>query len=167
TSDHSLPAQPIAGSCVEMHFQHLGIAVADVQEALPFYLDVFGYQVYSGPFDDPIQKVRVCFLRRSAAGEPELELVAPTSTDSPVRQILKKGGGGYHLCFDVADLREAIANLVETGCVVVSQPAPAVAFDHRCIAWLFTPTGQLIELVERGFGTVSDPPIRAKEMVNE
>ena len=32
--------------------------------------------------------------------------------------------------------------------VLISPPAPAVAFDGRRIAWVYTPTRQLIELLE-------------------
>lgn len=133
---------------MELKFKHLGVAVPDLQKALLVYRDLLGYQLASGPFDDPIQKVSVCFLRPAQEG-PELELVAPLAADSPVRKILGSGGGAYHLCYEAEPFDDALRELSGKGCVTVSEPVPAVAFGGRRIAWLYTPTRQLLELVER------------------
>ena len=60
----------------------------------------------------------------------------------------KSGGGAYHLCFETRDIDAALAHAKEYGCVILSQPVPAVAFQGRRIAWLYTPSRQLFELVE-------------------
>lgn len=132
---------------MDLKFKHLGVAVPDLGKALPVYRDILGYRLTSGPFDDPVQRVSVCFLA-SAGGGPELELVAPLTADSPVRRILNTGGGAYHLCYEAAHFDDAAAELSGKGCVMVSDPAPAVAFGGRRIVWLYTPTRQLLELVE-------------------
>lgn len=130
-------------------FQHLGIAVASLVKALPVYEGLFGYRLVSGPFDDPIQRVSVCFLSRDAPGEIALELVAPLGEDSPVHRTLTKGGNSaYHICYAVDDLDAALQHLTAQGCLVVSKPVPAAAFGNRRIAWFYTPTRQLIEAVE-------------------
>jgi methylmalonyl-CoA/ethylmalonyl-CoA epimerase len=131
----------------DFRFHHLGVAVADLHAAVPIYSALFGYDCTSGPFDDPIQKVSVCFLSRGA-GDMTLELVAPLGDDSPVRATLKKGASAYHMCYEVPDIDAAIAHLSENECLTVSAPVPAVAFDQRRIAWLLTPSFQLIELIE-------------------
>jgi methylmalonyl-CoA/ethylmalonyl-CoA epimerase len=128
-------------------FHHLGIAVADLPGAIPVFQALFGYQTVSGPFDDPVQKVSVCFLSRGS-GDVDLELVAPLGAGSPIDRILRQGGGAYHVCYEVPDIRQAIAHLNANKCVTLSAPVQAVAFDRRMIAWLWTPTRQLIELVE-------------------
>ena len=51
-------------SMVGFKFHHVGVAVRDMQGAIPIYADLFGYELISGPFDDPIQNVSVCFLSR-------------------------------------------------------------------------------------------------------
>ncbi len=131
-------------------FHHLGVAVASIEKALPVYRNLFGYQLISGPFDDPIQRVSVCFLGREIAGDITIELVAPLGEDSPIHRTLTKGGNSaYHACYEVPDLDEALAHLAANGCVIVSKPVPAVAFGNRRIAWLYTPTRQLIEAVEK------------------
>lgn len=126
---------------------HVGIAVRDLARAIPAYERTYGYRLISGPFDDPIQNVSVCFLRRSEA-DVVLELVAPLGPDSPIHRILKKSGGTYHLCYEIADIEAAIARLRELGCFHVSGPVPAVAFEQRKIAWMMDKEGLLIELLE-------------------
>ena len=130
-------------------FHHLGIAVANLGTAIPVYEKLLGYKLVSGPFDDPIQKVSVCFLQRSVSGDILIELVAPGAEQSPIQRILAKGGGPYHTCYQVAEMEASLAHLTKNGCLVVSNPVPAVAFGNRRIAWLFTPTRHLLEVLER------------------
>jgi methylmalonyl-CoA/ethylmalonyl-CoA epimerase len=110
---------------------------------------LFGYKVVSGPFDDPIQKVSVNFLAKSNEDVAEIELIAPITEDSPIRSMLAKdGGGAYHLCFETSDIDGALIHAKNNGCIVVSGPVPAVAFQGRRIAWIYTRSRQLFELVE-------------------
>ena len=125
------------------------MAVQSIDKAIPVYRDLFGYEVISGPFEDPIQRVSVCFLGRPGPGEIMIELVEPLGDDSPVNRTLKKGASAYHVCYEVPNLDETLARLNSQGCIIVSKPVPAVAFDHRRIAWLYTPTRQLMEILEK------------------
>ncbi|MCI0391806.1 MAG: VOC family protein [Acidobacteria bacterium] len=141
---------------ISLVFDHLGIAVADLDKALESYREIFGYELLRGPYDDPIQQVRVCFIglggaRRHPIPELALELVAPLGAQSPVKTILDKGGGAYHACYRVSDIEQALSDLRAKGCFIVSRPVPAVAFGGARIAWLYTPSRQLLELVEREF----------------
>jgi len=98
---------------------------------------------------------------RGEAGEVLLELVAPLAENTPIKGVLAKGGGAYHICFEARDIEKTLADVARKGCVIVSQPVPAMAFDCRRIAWFFTPTGQLVELVETAFKddeTISSAP---------
>lgn len=128
-------------------FHHVGVAVRSLQAAIPSYEKLFAYKLVSGPFDDPIQNVSVCFLSRGQ-GDTVIELVAPLGPDSPVDRTLKKGGGAYHVCYQVSDIQAAIGHLTEQGSFRISGPSPAVAFEMKQIAWLMTETGLLVELVE-------------------
>jgi methylmalonyl-CoA/ethylmalonyl-CoA epimerase len=132
---------------VELFFHHVGVAVRDLSKAIPVCKALFKYEVTAGPFDDPIQKVSVCFLSRGE-GDAVMELVAPLGPDSPIDLTLKKGGGTYHVCYSVADINEAIAYLTEKGSLLLSGPVPAVAFQMRPIAWLMTEIGLLVELLQ-------------------
>jgi methylmalonyl-CoA/ethylmalonyl-CoA epimerase len=131
-----------------MKFRHLGVAVPKIDQALDTYVRILGYKQISEQFDDPIQKVTVCFLGRSDPREPCIELVSPLTDDSPVSGVLKRGGGAYHMCFETEDLDARLVEVVDKGCLLVYQPAPAIAFGGKRIAWVYTPTRQLIELLE-------------------
>jgi methylmalonyl-CoA/ethylmalonyl-CoA epimerase len=129
--------------------RHVGVAVPKLDPAAQMLDALFGYKVVSGPFDDPIQKVTVNFLKQTAGDAAEIELIAPLTDDAPIRSMLAKGSGAaYHLCFETSDLEGALTHAKSLGCVLVSPPAPAVAFGGRRIAWFYTPTRQLFELVE-------------------
>jgi len=128
---------------------HVGVAVPSLGPATEALTALFGYRVVSGPFDDPIQKVQVNFLAKSSDDVAEIELIAPIAENSPIRSMLAKdGGGAYHLCFETSDIEGALAHAKKNGCIVVSPPVPAVAFEGRRIAWIYTRSRQLFELVE-------------------
>src|SRR5215469_7559048 len=128
---------------------HVGVAVPSLGPATETLSTLFGYRVISGPFDDPIQKVAVNFLTTAPTDKVEIELIAPLTEDSPIRSVLaKNSGGAYHLCFETSDIDKALEHAGKNGCIVVSKPVPAVAFGGRRIAWIYTSSRQLFELVE-------------------
>jgi methylmalonyl-CoA/ethylmalonyl-CoA epimerase len=128
---------------------HVGVAVPSLDPATESLATLFGYRVASGPFDDPIQKVAVNFLTASDQDTTEIELIAPLAEDSPIRAMLAKGNGGaYHLCFETNDIDAALSHMQNHRCIVVAKPVPAVAFQGRRIAWIYTPSRQLFEIVE-------------------
>lgn len=131
-----------------LRLHHIGVAVRDIAQAVPFYRDVMGFDRADGPYDDPVQKVSVLFLTSTAGVGPCIELIAPLSESSPINRYLAKECGAYHLCYEVDALERTLEELRGKGCMVISGPVPAVGFQQRRIAWLFTPTRQLIELVE-------------------
>jgi len=128
-------------------FHHVGVAVRDLRAATQVLNNLFGYTLSAGPFDDPIQKVSVCFLSRGE-GDTVIELVAPLGLDSPVNRTLEKGGGTYHVCYQVPDIDAAITYLVGQGSLLLSGPVQAAAFEMRKIAWLMTGAKLLVELVQ-------------------
>jgi methylmalonyl-CoA/ethylmalonyl-CoA epimerase len=129
--------------------RHVGVAVPSLGPATDALSTLFGYRVVSGPFDDPIQKVSVNFLTQSDKDVAEIELIAPLGEDSPITSMIaKSGGGAYHLCFETSDIEQALIHAKKNGCIVVSPPVPAVAFNGRMIAWIYTRSRQLFELVE-------------------
>jgi methylmalonyl-CoA/ethylmalonyl-CoA epimerase len=132
-----------------MKFKHLGVAVADLGQALSVYREVFEYRLIAGPYEDPIQKVSVCFVGSGRDGDLILELVAPLGEKSPVHRVLTKQIGAYHACFEVEDLDQTLKHVRAMGCVVFGQPVPAVAFGGRRIAWFYTPSRQLVEILEQ------------------
>jgi len=144
------PSSPAAvnGLLRAATLHHLGIAVKSIEKAIPVYQDLFGYELFSGPFDDPIQRVSVCFLQRPGPSEIVVELISPLGSDTPINRILTKREGPYHTCYQVGNLDEVIEQLRAKNCSLLSEPVPAVAFNERRIAWLVTPTQQLVELLD-------------------
>jgi methylmalonyl-CoA/ethylmalonyl-CoA epimerase len=141
----------MTGVAMDLNFKlrHIGIAVRSLDETTEVLSRLFGYKLVSGPFTDPIQKVAVSFLATTESDVAEIELITPLEANSAVETMLKKGNGGaYHLCFESSDLDAALIHATQQGCIIVSHPVPAVAFEGRRIAWIYTPSRQLFELVE-------------------
>ncbi|MCD8302730.1 MAG: methylmalonyl-CoA epimerase [Prevotellaceae bacterium] len=87
--------------------EHLRVAVQKIEDALPFFQDVLGLEVYKTEVVED-QKVKTAFLK---VGEVKIELLEPTSPDSTVQKFLDKGGRGvHHVAFKVEDgVTEALA----------------------------------------------------------
>jgi methylmalonyl-CoA/ethylmalonyl-CoA epimerase len=79
-----------------------------------------------------------------------LELITPLDDTSHVARLIVKGIAAYHMCCEVEDIDASVRDLRAGGCLIVREPVEAVAFQGRRIAWFYTPTRQLMELVERG-----------------
>lgn len=137
-----------ASHTVAFKLHHIGVAVANLQEALPVYTSVFGHTLLSGPVVDPIQRVSVCFVGINGSEEPAIELIEPAPGRSPLATVLAKGIGAYHVCYEVDDIDAALAHARAHRCQIVNAPAPAVAFDGRRIAWFYMPSRQLVEVLE-------------------
>lgn len=71
---------------------HIGIAVNNIEEFITLYRDVLGLQ-YAGEEVVEDQKVKVAFFD---IGESRIELLQPTSPDSPVAKFIEKRGEGMH-----------------------------------------------------------------------
>ena len=91
---------------------HLGVAVADLDEALATYERLFGAEVeHRATVDD--QGVRAASLR---IGEGRVELLEPLGGDTPVGRFLaKRGPGMHHVAYEVSDLPATLAELSASG----------------------------------------------------
>jgi len=141
--------EPAVQSAEVLKVHHLGVAVTSIRDALPVYENLFGFRVLSGPIVDPIQKVCVCFVGTGSAADVVIELIEPASDESPIASVLRKSGGAYHVCYEVENVATTLQRFQDQGCRIVSGPVAAAAFDGRPIAWVFTPTRQLVELVQK------------------
>ena len=81
---------------------HLGIAVRSLDESIPYFEKALGLPCEHRE-EVPSQKVRTAFFH---AGETHLELLEPTSPDSPIAKFLEKNpaGGVHHIAFATTDL---------------------------------------------------------------
>lgn len=129
---------------------HVGIAVAEIGEALRFYRDALGLEI--GPDEAVVsQRVRVRFVPPRSDGEPALELIEPTAGESPLARFLAgKGPGLHHVALRVDDLAAALAELKARGVRLIDEsPRPGahgtlVAFVHPG-----STHGVLVELLQR------------------
>lgn len=127
---------------------HIGIAVENIEAALPFYRDVLGLE-FEGTEVVAEQKVKVAFL---VIGESRIELLEPTSPDSPVAKFLEKNGPGiHHLAYQVDGLEARLASLKGEGVRLIDE-TPRMGAHHTRIAFLHPKAsgGVLTELCESG-----------------
>ena len=128
---------------------HLGFAVSSISAAAEGFAASISARWDGEIIHDPIQGVRVAFFQPADARNPVFELVEPASDASPVTNFLKKGGGLHHVCYEIDDLESGLREAPGAGLVIVADPAPAVAFEGRRIAWVCSKRRLLIELLER------------------
>jgi methylmalonyl-CoA/ethylmalonyl-CoA epimerase len=112
---------------------HIGMAVADLDEALATYERLFGGRLEHRQTLPPQGVEAVSVL----LGESRIELLAPTGADTPVGRFLgRRGPGMHHVAYEVDDVGNAIQKLRAAGAELVDEvPRPGlfgleVAFIH-------------------------------------
>jgi methylmalonyl-CoA/ethylmalonyl-CoA epimerase len=129
-----------------MKIEHIGIATRALSEALLFWRDALGLEV-SETEEVAEQKVRVAML---PVGESRVELLEPTSADSPIAKFIEKRGAGiHHVAVRVSDIRESLARLKEQGIRLVDE-TPRIGAGGCLVAFVHpsSANGVLLELVE-------------------
>ncbi|MBL8182775.1 MAG: methylmalonyl-CoA epimerase [Blastocatellia bacterium] len=129
-----------------MKINHLGIATKGIDEALEFWEDALGLEnVHTEVVED--QKVRVAML---PIGESRVELLEPTSDDSPISKFLEKRGGGiHHIAVDVDDIEASLARLKAKGMRLIDE-TPRIGAEGCLVAFVHpaSTNGVLLELVQ-------------------
>jgi methylmalonyl-CoA/ethylmalonyl-CoA epimerase len=126
---------------------HIGIAVESIEQWIGFYRDILGLE-FKGSEEVPEQKVRVAFL---SIGESNIELLEPTSEDSPIAKFLEKRGGGiHHIAIQVDDIESALVRYQEAGARLIDEK-PRVGAHNMKIAFIHPKSsgGVLIELCQQ------------------
>jgi methylmalonyl-CoA/ethylmalonyl-CoA epimerase len=126
---------------------HVGMAVADLDEAVDTYERLFGSTVEQRATVED-QGVEAASMR---VGDGRVELMASLGVETPVGKFLaKRGPGMHHVAYEVADLPTALRDLADRGAELIDEaPRPGlfglqVAFVHPDAAH-----GVLSELVAR------------------
>jgi methylmalonyl-CoA/ethylmalonyl-CoA epimerase len=125
---------------------HLAVAVASLEEALPIYRALGLTETHRE--EVPGQQVVTAFL---PVGDSHIELLEPTGEASPVARFLaRRGPGLHHVCFAVDDLAAALRELEGRGFRLVN-PVPVPGAGGKNVAFLHPESGGgvLIELAER------------------
>lgn len=94
------------------HIEHIGIAVKNLEEAIPYYEKVLGLKCYNIE-EVADQKVKTAFFK---VGQTKIELLEPTSEDSTIAKfIANKGEGMHHIAFNVDNVTEALTDAEANG----------------------------------------------------
>lgn len=115
---------------------HVAVVVRSIEESLPRYRQLFGWEPEAPPFEFPPQGVRICFLPTGPEPAARLELIQPTDPSGGVGRFLEaRGEGLHHVCLLSDDLPADLAALaVAEAELIDSEPRPGahgqVAFVH-------------------------------------
>ncbi len=129
-----------------MKINHLGIATKGIDEALKFWENALGLEnVHTETVED--QKVRVAML---PIGDARIELLEPTSDDSPISKFLERRGGGiHHIAVEVENIEQALEKLKSEGMRLIDE-TPRIGAEGCLVAFVHpaSANGVLLELVQ-------------------
>ena len=126
--------------------EHVAIAVENLEAAVELYRALLGGKE-TGREEVASEGVRVAFFD---LGGPRIELLEPTSPDSPVGRFLSSRGPGlHHIALGVDDIEAALERCSTAGMSAVGE-APRTGAGGAKVAFLHPKTtgGLLIELSE-------------------
>jgi methylmalonyl-CoA/ethylmalonyl-CoA epimerase len=116
-----------------LKIDHLGIAVPSLEEARGFYRNILGLEVV-GTEAIPDQQVRVLSFR---LGQVQIELLEPTSDESPIARFLaRRGPGLHHIAYRVDNLAATLTALKQAGVRLIDESprdgahGAKIAFAH-------------------------------------
>jgi methylmalonyl-CoA epimerase len=111
---------------------HLGIAVRNLDESVEYYENALGLHCH-GREEVASQKVKTAFFE---AGEVHIELLEPTSEDSPIAKFLEKNGEGiHHVAFAVDDIEGQLKKASENGVRLIHE-VPFEGASDKLVAFL-------------------------------
>lgn len=111
---------------------HLGIAVKNLDEAVAYYERTLGIKCEHRE-EVMSQKVITAFFN---VGESHLELLEPTSPESPIAKFLEKFGEGiHHVAFGTNDIEGQLKKAADSGCQLIHQK-PFEGAGNKWVAFL-------------------------------
>ncbi|MBM4131601.1 methylmalonyl-CoA epimerase [bacterium] len=137
-SNHGFPdALPGLPAGTAGYVDHIGVAVADLDQALALYRDLLGLELPRLE-EVPQENVRVAFLKLDRQGGPgHLELLAPMSEAGAIAAfIAKRGPGLHHVAVAARNVPLVLERCREAGLALIDQqPRPGaggkqIAFVH-------------------------------------
>jgi len=102
---------------------HVGVAVPSIEAAKDTYRTLYGVPEsdITHTWEMPAQGVRVAFVN---VANSQIELIEPLGENSPLIKFLEKNpaAGQHHVCFEVADIHAAAADMKAQGAIVLGEP---------------------------------------------
>ena len=97
---------------------HIGIAVSSLEDHIPFYRDVLKLEML-GREEVAEQQVKVALFR---VGEVKMELLEPTSAESPIARFIEKRGEGiHHIAYETGNIAGALESLTKKGIRLIDE----------------------------------------------
>ena len=126
--------------------EHVGVVVKDVEASRALWEGCFGIKLDSVVVN-PTKPVKLAIY---PVGESMVELIAGTTPDSKHQKMVAEGKGGInHLCFEVENIDEALAELKQKGIPLLDEvPRPGHAGCRIAFIDPKATEGCLIELAE-------------------
>lgn len=125
---------------------HVAIAVHDLAAGADLYRNMLGATV-SEPVPQPDHGVSTVFIDLP---NTRVELIAPLGDRSPISGFLERNpfGGIHHVCYEVADVRQAARDLAARGARVLGDGEPKIGAHGKPVIFVHPKDflGTLIEL---------------------
>lgn len=128
------------------HIEHIGIAVKDLKESIPYYENILGLKCYAVE-EVADQKVKTAFFM---VGQTKIELLESTDPEGPIGKFLeKKGEGIHHIAFAVNNLEEVLEETAAKGVQLIDkQPRKGAEGMHIAFLHPKSTFGVLTEFCE-------------------
>jgi methylmalonyl-CoA/ethylmalonyl-CoA epimerase len=126
---------------------HIGIAVKNLDETIPYYTETLGLKVLKIE-EVASESVRVAFID---AGNVKLELLEPMSEQSAIHTFIKKKGEGiHHIAFGIEGIEERMTELREKGIRILNEQ-PKIGAGGAKVAFVHPKSsfGVLYELCDK------------------
>jgi methylmalonyl-CoA/ethylmalonyl-CoA epimerase len=100
------------------YIEHIGIAVANLEEAKAYYEKVLGLTCYSVE-EVADQKVKTAFFM---VGQTKIELLESTDPEGPIGKFIeKKGPGIHHIAFAFDNVSAALTDAESKGIALIDK----------------------------------------------
>jgi methylmalonyl-CoA/ethylmalonyl-CoA epimerase len=129
---------------------HIGIAVRSLEETIPYYEKALGLS--PSPVEEVAsQNVRVVFFE---VGQTHIELLEPTSPESPIAKFIEKNGPGiHHIALGTDNIEAQLRQASENGCKLIHEK-PFEGGNEKLVAFLHPKStfGVLTEFCQHAHG---------------
>lgn len=131
-----------------MKIHHIGYYVENIEESQKDF-EKLGWKKSSPKTFDEVRKIFIQFMNNG--DDWIIELVQPAEGCKIFSKRLKSlGNTPYHICYECNDIEEKISELEKENFMLIHAPQIAPAIDNRRVAFLYSATVGLIEIVEKG-----------------
>ena len=131
-----------------MDFHHIGILVDKLELGIDFFSKFQKKTRFSKIIYDKNLGVKIIFFKQK--DKIIFELISPYGNKSPIANLLKKKSSIInHVAFKVKNFKKKIKFLKSLGCIQITEPKRAKAFNGRYIVFFMSPLNHVIELIEK------------------